>query len=373
MSPCRYVAPHPHTRDQPPARRDDQIRRGPQERVLGCRFADWELGPVQAFEDRWLDPQFKFRAEAFLQKFVGPHDDKPLRAPALLCRKGTELDGEEPSNEEFKALQLSIAFTFLDGNPRYDPESQQGGSAVITSDNTELYGWPVDLEKGHVTQSTGLLVRTTSYWVDSPTLIVKPPLDLHMPTVTSSPDPLLLAGIYETVLKSLRSPRENRTANQVRLAVEWLEKAWRNTATVLYPERLVFLKTAFEAITGTSTNWRSARRLRDIFEALSDTTERDSKILVWSPEEEAVHPQTWIDKCGRSQTSLITDLEAWFMAFGKARNSIIHEGEVSGIMYPGSNITPTHCIQVCIPRRFLLHCRVLASWRRQSVPVETWV
>ena len=269
---------------------------GPEDEPVA--FADWELGPLQSFEERWADPQFKSQATAFLRRFVGPNDDKPIRAPALLCRKGERLDGKEPSNEEFRALQLSIAFAFLDGNPRHDPEALQDGSAVVTSDNTELYWWPIDVEEGgHVTLTTGLLVRTTSYWIDTP---VRPPRDLHMLTVTRAPDPLLLTGIYETALRSLRSPRENRTADQVRVAVEWLEKAWRNTETVLYPERLVFLKTAFEAITGTSTNWQSACRLREIFEALPSTTERDSKTLVWSPEEEAVHPRTWIDKCGQT-------------------------------------------------------------------------
>ncbi len=33
-------------------------------------FADWELGPVQSFEDRWADPQFKAQATAFMGHFV---------------------------------------------------------------------------------------------------------------------------------------------------------------------------------------------------------------------------------------------------------------------------------------------------------------
>ena len=50
-------------------------------------FADWELGPLQSFEDRWADPKFKDQATALLSKFVGP-DHKPIANPALLCRKG---------------------------------------------------------------------------------------------------------------------------------------------------------------------------------------------------------------------------------------------------------------------------------------------
>ena len=33
----------------------------------------------------------------------------------------------------------------------------------------------------------------------------------------------------------------------------------------------------------------------------------------------------------------MTDLEVWFREFGSARNSIIHEGALPELMYPGSN------------------------------------
>ena len=34
--------------------------------------------------------------------------------PALLCRKGKQLDGKQPSDEEMRALALSLAFSKLD-------------------------------------------------------------------------------------------------------------------------------------------------------------------------------------------------------------------------------------------------------------------
>ena len=142
-----------------------------------------------------------------------------------------------------------------------------------------------------------------------------------------------MTGIYKTALSSLSSPGVNPTADRVRVAVEWFAKAWLNTKAIQWPERLVYLKTAFEAITGTSTNWKSARKLRDIFEALPDTTKEDSEILVWSPEEKPVHTRTY----KKSKSTLITDLEHWFMAFGKTRNTIIHEGRAPEPTYSGSN------------------------------------
>lgn len=309
---------------------------GPRDKPV--EFADWELGPLQSFQNRWMDPRFKSQAETFLQKFVGPHDDKPIRAPALLCRKGQKLDGKGPSDEELRALELSIAFAFLDNNPRHDPENPQDGSAVVTSDNTELYLWPIDLERGHVTVTSGLLVsvKTAGYTIDSRKLLLRPPLDLHMPFLARSPDSLLMTGIYKTVVESLHSPGSSPTADRIRVAVEWLAKAWRNTATVLYPERIVFLKTAFEAITGTSSTPKSARKLREIFEAVPGTKKKHSEILVWSPEEKGI-PRKWTDKRGRSKIHVMTDLEAWFMEFGRARNMIIHEGQTPQLTYTADN------------------------------------
>ena len=300
-------------------------------------FADWELGPLQSFKDRWADPQFKEQATAFLRKFVRT-DDKPIKNPALLCRKGTQLNGQQPSPKEVRALELSLAFAFIDRNPRCLPENQDEGWGMVTTDNAELYVWPIDLEQGRVTTNTGYIVsmKSAGYKISGTKLVLRPPLDLHLPIRVPSPDPLVLTGIYKTALGSLRSPGNNSTADRVRIALEWFAKAWRNTATLHFPERLVFLKTAFEALTDTSSTRESGRRLRQLFKELPNTTARDSKILVWSPEEEPVS-RTWIDKWGQSKNELMTDLEVWFMEFGDVRNSIIHEGALPELMYPGSN------------------------------------
>ena len=76
-------------------------------------FADWELGPLRFFEGRWADLQFKTQATNFLNKFVGIVNMQ-IGNPALLCRKGKQLDGKQPSDEEMGALALSLAFSKLD-------------------------------------------------------------------------------------------------------------------------------------------------------------------------------------------------------------------------------------------------------------------
>ena len=286
-----------------------------------------------------------------------PSSNEPIENPALLCRNGEKLNGQKPSDEELRALELSLAFGFLDGNPRGNRENRQDASRIVTTDNVELYLWPIDLEQGCVSLSTGALVKVKigGYTIDNPRLVLTPPLDLHMPIAATSPDPLVLTGIYKTVLCSLRSPGTKPEADRVRVAVDWFAKAWRNTATVHYPERLVFLKTAFEAVTDTSKSFESASKLRRIFEELRDTTECDSEILVWSPGEKPIHTRTWKDKCGQSHCIKITDLEAWFMAFCEVRNAIIHDGEVSDLMYPNSNSDQP------IALRSVYHCHLFST------------
>lgn len=327
-APCYYSVsmPHPYLLFCPYLSLDKAVA-----------FADWELGPLESFEDRWADPRFKDKAMAFLNKFVGP-DNELIKNPALLCKTGQQLDGQMPLDEEVAALELSLVFAFVDRNPRMGQDIDAGWW-VVTADNAKLFLWPIDLERGHVVLSNGCLVtvKTGGYRISDQKLVLRPPLDLHMPIGPRSPDVLVLTGVYKTVIRSLRYPGECVTADQVRVAVEWFAKAWSNSRAVQWPERLVYLKTAFEALTGTSKGWKSARKLRQIFEALPDTIEDDAEILVWSPEEKPVHRRPWSDKNGQPQSTLITDLEHWFIEFGDTRNTIIHEGRVPDLTYSGSN------------------------------------
>ena len=256
-------------------------------------FADWELGPLESFEDRWADDQFKDQAKSFLHHFAGIHSE-PIDNPALLCRKGKQLDGQEPSPNEMRALECSLAFAFIDRNPRSLPGNKHDGSWMVTADNAALHVWPIDPESGRVTKNCGYLVSTLTggYQIGDRDLVFSPPEDLHMPVWARSPDSLVLTGIYETVLQSIQSPGRNPTAGQVRIAVDWLLKAWSNSTRVHEAERLVFLKTAFEGITGESQSHKGARKLREIFEALPNASARDSEILVWSPEEKPIRTRT---------------------------------------------------------------------------------
>ena len=78
----------------------------------------------------------------------------------------------------------------------------------MTANNAELYAWPIDLEQSRITLSAGepVTVNIADYKITDPKLVLRSPLDSQLPTVAPSPAPLVLTGIYETVLRSFRSP-----------------------------------------------------------------------------------------------------------------------------------------------------------------------
>lgn len=131
----------------------------------------------------------------------------------------------------------------------------------------------------------------------------------------------------------MRGMRTDVTADRLRVAIAWFIKAWRNTATVHWSERIVFLKTAFEAITATDKSHISAQLLRDLFRAIPGTSPTDSDLLIWSPAETASRTRQWTDRGGNVHVDQLTDLEHWFMEFKGARNSIIHNGITPSLIH----------------------------------------
>lgn len=302
------------------------------------KFADWEIGPVKAFEGRWSDGRFESQAKAFLTKFVDGAGT-PIKNPSILCRQGRPIDGALPSAQEIDALEHAIPFGFLDQNPRHGPDTQDRSWAVVTADNTDVFYWPIDVEAGYVAVRTGKMVQTLGggYRIADRELAIRPPLDLHLPLGVQSADSATLDAAYKTVLSSVSQPGANVTADRLRVAIGWFTKAWRNTATVHWSERIVFLKTAFDAITATDKSHISAQWLRDMFRAIPGTSAADSELLIWSPAEASNRPRQWTDRGGNVHVDNLTDLEHWFMEFAGARNSIIHNGITPSLIYNEPN------------------------------------
>jgi len=131
-------------------------------------FADWSVGPLSAFAERWTDARFKAQAEAFLRKFVD-HEGKPLEHPSLVVRRSGAVDCTRPKDAEISALNLALTFAALEGNPRRTEDTRRSPWSMMTTDNAELHVWPVDVEDGDVTVTSGGIIRTISGATRSPT------------------------------------------------------------------------------------------------------------------------------------------------------------------------------------------------------------
>ena len=72
-----------------------------------------------------------------------------------------------------------------------------------------------------------MMVQTLGggYKIDDRELVIRPPLDLHLPLGAQKADPMALEAVYKTVLSSAATPGANITGDRIRVAIAWLVKA----------------------------------------------------------------------------------------------------------------------------------------------------
>ena len=182
------------------------------DRPLPC--GTWELGTLEAFEGRWADPRFETQAKAFLRKFVDTQG-QPIERPTLVGPHQGAIGGAVPTAGEIEALEYAIGFAFLDRNPRHSAASKHQAWQVITTETVELFVWPVDVDSGHVTTTSGVMARTHSggFQISDEDLVIRPPLDLHSGSATRADEDVINA-VYTMVLGSANAPGANVTADR---------------------------------------------------------------------------------------------------------------------------------------------------------------
>ena len=117
---------------------------------------DWTIGPLDVFEGPWLNPDFEKRSREFLSKFQDA-DGRPIANPTLVWRGETGADGVAPSDAQDRGLQLALHLGLLDTNLPW--REDLGGNSVATSDNSELFAWPLDVATGSIGTVRGGIVR----------------------------------------------------------------------------------------------------------------------------------------------------------------------------------------------------------------------
>lgn len=285
---------------------------------------NWVLHPIDIFDGPWQSARFEELSRRFIAAFRGPNNE-PIPHPTLAARRASGCDGALPSRAEQDALRRAVEFASLDQNTTWSSDISSGSMQALqalTTDNADLHVWPIDTVDGHVAQGSGFVVSTLAggYRIGDD-LAITPPEELRLPFGNVTLDSEIATAVYRTIAGQMDDV-EITDAARVARAISWLAKAWRNTPAISWEDRIVFLKTAFEALTGKSTTHEAGTKLRRLFEdvIVGDARDDATDHLLWSPTETASRPFT--NRSGKSWDC--TDLEHWFRAFGEARNDIIH-------------------------------------------------
>lgn len=285
---------------------------------------DWVLHPIDIFDGPWQSARFEDLSRQFIAAFRGPNNEA-IALPTLAARRERGCDGVLPDRVELAALRRSVEFAALDKNPIWSEDISSGSMQALqalTTDNAEVHVWPIDLGDGRVAQERGFVVSTLAGGFRiADDLAITPPEELRLPFGSVTLDRVIATAVYRTVAGQIEGVEPAETARVARV-ISWLAKAWRNTPSISWEDRIVFLKTAFEALTGSSKTHETGAELRRLFEevVVGDAREYATDHLLWSPSEAPTRPFT--DRSGK--TWGCTDLEHWFRSFGEARNSVIH-------------------------------------------------
>jgi hypothetical protein len=254
---------------------------------------------------------------------------RPLQNLALLVHGMRGVDGKLPMAPQRLAVQRAIEFATLDQNAL--PSDPNSGHRSATSDNAEMVIWPVDVEGGRVTLFRGSIVSVMAggHQVGHRGFTVPSPLEINLPASGVTLDDELVAVLYRLFMRRSLNDSEAARRRNIETAIGWLSQAWRNTPSIRPEDRIVMLKTGFEALFGESNTWKCAESMRKFYEAsLAGVTELGARDLLWSPTETNRLTHTF-----KNKTIPITDLQHWFMAFGSARNAIIHDGASPKLTY----------------------------------------
>jgi len=297
-----------------------------------CQIQNWTISPLSHLEGKWPDTESEAHVKSFLGKFTDVFG-KPISDPVVVLRKASPRPlAPRPTRREMHALESALHFAVVDQNLRF----RRGANSwnTLTADNGELFIWPTRVGNPYVAVQTGsimLSVLSGGWKITDPKFSIRPPLEIHLDHKAA-----LDSDVATAVYRLVRGDFDHinrRLCGRMRSAIDWLVKCWRNTPSIKAEDRIVFLKTGFEAITDSSSSYQSAIQLRKIFDNVKarrlGAHGAQNNELLWSPRDRGVHK--WERKDGKIQR--VTPLEHWFLAFAEARNTIIHEGTVPTLTY----------------------------------------
>lgn len=281
----------------------------------------WKVMPWHQFAEQAPSHAAQPNVQAF-RNAMRDADGKEISNPAIIVDANLNLPVELPLDVLW-ALQLALDLAVMEDFPVYEPPNTDqaqapcDGTFVCTTDNSRIYLVNGCADNEGFSLEQGFHIRKTLL---TETLVA--PVELHIrPAPMWIRNPTYIATVFER----LREEKHRKLATTLR----WLAKAWQNTTALSFEDRMVMIKTGFEAFTGKSKTRECASKLKEHFERCNlKPCEVARAELLWEPKRRRDTLEwTWKEK-GKTKTKQVTLLEHWVLCFGELRNAVIHEGKV---------------------------------------------
>jgi hypothetical protein len=241
-------------------------------------------------------------------------------------------DGSRPSDAEIGAIRAAVGFAAFDANDRFFRHSRSNpGDSLVTTENTDLFIQPIDEGGAGITHARDGFLRNvlTGGWKIGEKPLPMP--DAVMPLSERVPASTKLAkALFDELLA-----HEAKTPARISTAIGWHRAAMVNAPAVNLEQRIVALKTGFEALFGESESSVCATALRSLFEKAT-AGHRDLLPwggVIWSPKDRTDLQRSYTTRSGKKKQVTRSEVEDWFMALADARNSVIHDGALSATKY----------------------------------------
>lgn len=235
--------------------------------------------------------------------------DDGLPSTGAMVHPASGQIGSSFDRSEMERLQKAILVGVIANNPEMaaseDDQPSNAGHMAMTAENALLYGHPIGGTRSYVV-STGAIVRQMSLrsaqeGEDLPK--VAPPVDLHLPFLSSFDDDMARATF--DVLG-----RGDVDARRLGRALDWYSLCFSNAVAISRDSRIIALRCAFEVLTGAGDETKKV--VRAVEEMLKD----DST--------ETVTYEPWWAKGPVSGTAN----GVWMTEFSELRNAIVHGDEI---------------------------------------------
>ena len=286
-------------------------------------LGEWRVGtPPTGIH--WRSDRFKELVEALLGSFASDG----FKEPAVTWHEQRGMSGERSSDEVLEALQAAVRFSSLDANDQITPDLN-AAHYLATTENAVLYVQPIDEKEGWITHRGGGTLKSV---LSGGWRIGERPLPLPDAVVPIDRPCAASGKVAGAIFGALTN--ETKTHPHIRIALEWHSVAMSNPRAITLQQRLVAVKTGFEALSGKSKSRECARSIRTLFE-----TAASAHIglfpwagILWSPNERTDLNRPFTRK-GKVENDTRSEFEDWFMTLAAARNSVIHDGALSATEY----------------------------------------